>query len=210
MDKEENNEAQYIKKSTTLLIAFFCLVVGFLLGAFYHTLFNRGDRVRKMTVNQPIAQVENTKPQASQPSGLILSLEQAVAAAPQDAEAWARLGHAYFDIDDYTNAIRAYKKHLELKPKNADVWTDLGIMYRRSGNPTEAVRCFDKAIEANPRHQPSRYNKGVVLLHDLQNAEAAVKAWEELVTIYPDAKTQDGRPLKEMIQNFRMPAPQSK
>lgn len=213
MDKEEKNETHYVKKTTALGIASLCLVVGFLLGTFYHTLFNRGEKVRKITVNQPVSQPGSSGAQPSQPpqpSGLILTLEKAVAADPQNAEAWARLGHSYFDSDDFTNAIRAYKKHLELKPGNADVWTDMGIMYRRSGDPTEAIRCFDKAIEANPRHQPSRYNKGVVLMHDMQNAEAAVKTWEELVAINPDAKTQDGRPIKDMIQNFRMPSPQPK
>jgi cytochrome c-type biogenesis protein CcmH/NrfG len=215
MNNEEKIQTHYVKKTTTLWIAFLCLVVGFLLGTFYHTLFNRGDNVRKITVNQPVSpppsgNTASAKPQSPQPSPLILKLEQQVAAEPQNAEAWARLGHAYFDIDDYTNAIRTYKKHLELEPDNADVWTDLGIMYRRIGNPTEAIRCFDKAIAADPRHQPSRYNKGVVLMHDLQDAEAAVKAWEELVAINPEAKTQDGRPIKAMIQSFRAPSPHQK
>ena len=83
------------------------------------------------------------------------------------------------------------KKHLELNPNNADVWTDMGVMYRRKGRPDGALRAFNKAIEINPHHQQSRFNKGIVLMHDLKNPEAGVRAWQELVSIYPDAKTQD-------------------
>lgn len=209
MKKEENvqNQDAVIKRSTALMIAAVCLAVGFLTGMFYSSTFSGGRKVRKMTVRQssPQAQVPQTPapvPTTSQ-SGVISALEEKVAANPQDADAWARLGHGYFDSNDPTNAIRAYKKSLELKPDNANVLTDMGVMYRRIGNPQEAIRCFDKAIEINPKHRQSRYNKGIVLMHDLKNPKAAVKAWEELVSIYPDAKTQDGIPLRDMINKFR-------
>jgi tetratricopeptide (TPR) repeat protein len=86
----------------------------------------------------------------------------------------------------------------------------MGVMYRRSGNPQEAMRCFDKAAAIDPRHRQSRYNKGIVLMHDLKNPEAAIKAWEELVSIYPDAKTQEGIPLSDMIKKFRSSSPGEK
>jgi cytochrome c-type biogenesis protein CcmH/NrfG len=216
MKKEAHVQNQYtvIKRSTALIIAVICLVAGFLAGMFYSTVFKGGGEVRKMTVKQPTSPTSSmprvqgpgtpVSPGPERPqTGAIAALEQQVGANPRNAEAWASLGNNYFDIDDHANAIRAYKKHLELKPGNADVWTDMGIMYRLSGRPDEAIRCFEKAIEVNPRHQQARYNKGVVLMHDLKNPEAAVKAWEELVNIYPDARTQDGTPLKELIKRFR-------
>lgn len=222
MKKETNiqNQNAVIKRSTALLLAAVCLAIGFLLGFLSSSVFSGGTEVRKMTLRQTETQTETQAPvQAQGPmgqqpnpqlAGAISALEQAVAVDPKNAEAWARLGHTYFDNNDPNNAIRAYKKHLELNPNNADVWTDMGIMYRAMGNPTEAIRCFDKAIEIDPRHRQSRYNKGVVLMHDLEDPEAAVKAWEELVKIFPDAKTQDGRPLKDLIDTFRTPPPQPK
>jgi tetratricopeptide (TPR) repeat protein len=83
-------------------------------------------------------------------------------------------------------------------------------MYRRKGRPDEALRSFNKAMEINPRHQQSRFNKGIVLMHDLKNPEAAIKAWEELVNIYPEAKTQEGIPLTDMIKKFRSSTPSTK
>ncbi|UCH94279.1 MAG: tetratricopeptide repeat protein [Candidatus Aminicenantes bacterium] len=216
MNKEKNLQDREVvmKRSTALLIAVLCLAAGFLAGMFYSTTFSGGRKVRKMTVKQstPQAGVPRAGAPVTTPpqSGVISALEKNVAANPRDAEAWARLGHGYFDINDPANAIRAYKKSLELKPDNANVLTDMGVMYRRSGRPDEAIRCFDKAIEIDPQHRQSRYNKGIVLMHDLENPGAAIKAWEELINLYPDAKTQDGTPLKELIEKFRSSSPTEK
>jgi cytochrome c-type biogenesis protein CcmH/NrfG len=193
-----------------LIIAAVCLAAGFLAGMFYSDTFG-GRKVRKMTVKQstPQARVPQARTPVSPPqqSGVIAALEEKVAANPQDADAWARLGHGYFDIDDTANAIRAYKKSLELKPDNANVLTDMGVMYRRQGNPQEALICFDKAAAIDPRHRQARYNKGIVLMHDLKNPEAAIKAWEELVSIYPEAKTQEGILIRDMIKKFGSSTP---
>jgi len=212
MKKEENiqNQDAVIKRSTALIIAAVCLAAGFLAGMFYSNTFG-GRKVRKMTVKQspPQTRVPQTRTPVSPPqqSGVIAALEEKVAANPQDADAWARLGHGYFDGDDPANAIRAYKKSLELKPDNANVLTDMGVMYRRQGNPQEALRCFEKAAVIDPRHRQSRYNKGIVLMHDLKNPEAAIKAWEELVAIYPEAKTQEGTLIRDMIKKFGSTTP---
>ncbi len=213
MKKEKNVQDldAVIKRSTALIIAAVCLVVGFLAGMFYSTAVKGGRKVRKMTVKQPTPQAQvPVYVSASPQSSVISTLGKEVAADPQNADAWARLGHAYFDTNQFEKAVNAYKKHLELNPNNADVWTDMGIMYRRKGIPDEALRSFNKAIEINPRHQQSRFNKGIVLMHDVKNPEAAIKAWEELVSIYPDAKTQDGTPLRDMIKKFRSSTPSTK
>lgn len=216
MNKEKNLQDREVvmKRSTALLIAAVCLAAGFLAGVFYSTEFSGGPRIRKMTEKQSTPQTGVSRtgvPAATPPQAeVIAALEKEVTDNPQDADAWARLGHGYFDANDPTNAIRAYKKSLELKPDNANVLTDMGVMYRRSGNPQEAVRCFDKAIAVDPKHRQSRYNKGVVLMHDLQNLEAALKAWEELATIYPDAKTQEGMLLRDIIDKFKSASPPNK
>lgn len=214
MKKEANiqNQEVVIKRSTALIIAAVCLAAGFLAGMFYSTTFGGGRQVRKMTVKQSAPQEPQTQaPGSTAPqTGVIAALEANAAANPQDAEAWTRLGNGYFDNDDPANAVRAYKKSLELKPGNADVLTDMGVMYRLQGNPQEALRCFEQAMAADPKHRQSRYNKGIVLMHDLNNPEAAVRAWEELVSIYPDAKTQEGILVSDMIKKFRSSSSQEK
>lgn len=133
----------------------------------------------------------------------VRELEKEAAEDPDSADAWARLGHAYFDSNRYDEAIRAYRRSLDIDASQADVWTDLGVMYRRSGRSEEAVRAFDRAVEADPQHEVSRFNKGVVLLHDLQDVDGAIEAWEGLVRINPMAAGPNGQPVMEILESVR-------
>jgi cytochrome c-type biogenesis protein CcmH/NrfG len=131
-----------------------------------------------------------------------LNLEQEVASNPTNVEAWTQLGHVYFDTDNPAKAIRAYEKSLELSPDDPNVLTDLGVMYRRNGEFEKALASFDRAITIAPSLEQPRFNKGVVLFYDLKDREGAIKAWEELLKINPNASTPNGQPLSEAIKNL--------
>ena len=99
--------------------------------------------------------------------------------------AWVELGNLYFDSDRPQEAIEAYRQYLATKPDNPDVRTDMGVMYRKLGQSDKALEEFGKAAQSDPKHANSRYNIGIVLLHDKQNIRAAIKAWEEVLKINP-------------------------
>jgi len=130
----------------------------------------------------------------------ILIQEQEVSRNPENVAAWTQLGNLYFDTNNFKKAIWAYKKSLTLNPNNANAQTDLGVMYRRNGQSTKAIKAFDKAIQIDPAHEIARFNKGIVLLHDLNDKNGAIKTWEELVQINPDALTPGGKSLAELIK----------
>jgi cytochrome c-type biogenesis protein CcmH/NrfG len=121
---------------------------------------------------------------------------------PDSAPAWTDLGNAYFDADQPAPAVDAYRHALALAPDNPDVLTDLGIMYRRLGRFKEAVESFDKAGALDPKHRNARFNKGVVLFHDLNDRAGAIAAWKEVLAMDPNALSPDGVPLKGMIQEL--------
>jgi tetratricopeptide (TPR) repeat protein len=79
----------------------------------------------------------------------------------------------------------------------------MGVMYRRNGNPREAIKAFEKAIETDPKHEVALMNKGIVLLHDLQDADGAIEAWEELLEINPVAMAPTGQSVDEMVQQMK-------
>ena len=205
MKKTEQVEIEYVRKTTSMLIAVICLVTGFGLGILYTSIdSNKNERSRITNTPPPPLTSEKNNETATKTKNmnLIMQLKQTVSTNPDNADAWAQLGHAYFDTDQYEKAIEAYKKYLEIKPDNADIWTDLGVMYRRKGNPQEAIRSFDKAVQVNPSHQQSRFNKGVVLLNDLNDRSGAVTAWKELLKINPSAVAPNGRPISELINEL--------
>lgn len=196
---KQNSPEGFVKKETMLISALIALVVGFLAGILYSA-----------SQSGPTGVVQNSAaPVQQQQSGLsneqataILQLEQEVAVNPSNVEAWTQLGHVYFDTNNPPKAIRAYEKALELSPGNPNVLTDLGVMYRRSGQPGKALEVFDKAMASAPNHEQSRFNKGVVLLNDMNDKEGAIKAWEELLKVNPNAMAPNGQPIAEIIKGL--------
>lgn len=207
MAKQKDPGSDYIKKNTMYLAAFICLAVGFLGGVVF-SAYKSGSGVpvpptMPQQSQQPQQQAAQKQTISDDQAKRMLALEKEVAANPENADAWTQLGNLYFDTSNFESAIRSYNKSLALKPNNANVQTDLGVMYRRSGKPKEAVAAFDKAVQIDPKHEIARFNKGIMLLHDLNDREGAIKVWEELVAMNPAAMTPGGRPLAEMINRFK-------
>ena len=122
---------------------------------------------------------------------------------PEDGAAWATLGNLYFDTNRFAEAITSYEKSLSLKPGNPNVITDLGVMYRRNGEPEKAIQAFDRAVAADPEFETARYNKGIVLMADLNDLPGALDAWEELVGINPMAVTPSGELVVDMLNRMK-------
>ena len=205
MPKEADYKG-YVKTNTMLLASIISLAIGFLGGIVLSAY-------KSTTVVAPAPSMPT--PQQSQAPGIskqgpaaeevsrILTLEKEVSANPENNQAWIQLGNLYFDTQQVQKAIQAYEKSLSLDPNNADVQTDLGVMYRRNGQPQKAIEAFDRAVQINPRHEISRFNKGIVLMHDLNDAKGAVQAWEDLVKINPQAKAPNGLLISEMIKKLQ-------
>lgn len=138
----------------------------------------------------------------SQLTEMAAALEAEVAQNPDNFKAWVQLGNIYYDNDQAQKAIVAYEKALALDPNNANLLTDLGVMYRRSGQPEQAVASFDRAVSVDPSHETARFNKGVVLMHDLKDTEGAIAAWKELADINPVYTAPNGQSLDELIRHY--------
>jgi tetratricopeptide (TPR) repeat protein len=98
------------------------------------------------------------------------------------------LGNLYFDSGQPKEAIDAYRQYLAIKPDNSDVRTDMGIMYRALGEFDRAIEEFKRAAQSDPKHVNSRYNIGIVLLHDKGDIKGAIKAWEDYLRVDPKSE----------------------
>lgn len=200
----------YVKKETMLLVALAALVTGFLGGIVFSVYKSPAPPITAQGPSLPQQQAPQQQGFSQDQADRILALEKEVATNPGNREAWTLLGNIWFDTNKYDKAIKAYSKALELDPNDANVWTDLGVMYRRNSQPDKALEAFEKAIAVDPRHEVSRFNKGIVLLHDKNDMEGAIKAWEELVQINPSAMAPSGQPIREMIEELRKRAGDAK
>lgn len=194
MPQNRTTAGQMVQKSTLYGVVLVALAVGFFSGVMF-SVFRSGSRPpQSAPVPQPAT--------AGQLQRLDFLVKE-TAQNPQNVSAWTELGNLYFDTNQFEKAIWAYKKSLELKPDNPNVWTDMGVMYRRSGQPEEAVTSFDEAIRVDPKHEVSRFNKGIVLLHDLDKPQEGIRAWEQLLQINPFAEAPGGKSVDELVTIYK-------
>lgn len=186
----------YVKRSTLYVAVGVALLAGLYAGNLLTTVFTHSQQA---AVHQQ-APARQVPPQQT---GQILDLEEYVQKHPEEHAAWVKLGHLYFDTNQPRPAIRAYEKALQIKPGDADVLTDLGVMYRRDHQHRRAVETFDQAIAADPSHEVSRFNKGIVLYHDLNKKEEAFAAWQDLLRLNPEARTPGGTPVRDMLRQLQ-------
>lgn len=191
----------YVKKQTMLMV----MLVAFLIGFFSGAVFAVYKTPSQMPVQKMAAapQPHNHPTMTEEQAAKILELERITSQNPDNAEAWANLGNIYFDTDNSEKAIVAYTKSLAIKPDDPNVITDMGVMYRKVGKFDEAMKTFDRAIQVDPRAQAARFNKGIVLMHDLNDAESAIKEWEELVKIHPNAMAANGQSVASLIAKMK-------
>ena len=194
MAKNSSPGNQYVSKQTLMTSVVVALMVGFFGGLVFG--------IYKTSSGLPTAQPGGV-PANDGRAQMLQALTDKVRQDPNDVAAWIQLGHLNFDRNAVPEAIEAYEKALALQPENAPVGTDLGIMYRRANRPEEAIRAFDRAIASDPKLENARFNKGIVLLHDLNDKAGAIQAWEELLKINPVAMAPNGQSVDELIMHYR-------
>ncbi|GBC59872.1 hypothetical protein DENIS_0813 [Desulfonema ishimotonii] len=187
------NKQRHVTSKTLIMAVVIAFVAGFM-GGIVFTAW----KTASVGTSQKPDPHQNDKGMAQ----MISALEKEAAGNPENAEVWIRLGHTYFDTDNYRKAIQAYEKAIVIRPDNANVLTDLGVMYRRNQQPEKAIDAFDRAISADPAHETARFNKGVVLMHDLKDTDGAVRAWQSLMEINPIFTAPDGQSLDALIQHY--------
>jgi cytochrome c-type biogenesis protein CcmH/NrfG len=183
-----------MKKETVILYVVIALVVGFVGGVTVGILWMTKGSEKTAMVQKP----QMAPPGAPAPAppardsieaaSQVQTLKEILKKDPKNLPAWVELGNLYFDTDQPKEAIEAYSRYLAVKPDNPDVRTDMGIMYRKLGQFDRALEEFRKAARSDPKHVNSRYNIGLVLLHDKQDIQGAIKAWEEYLKVDPNSE----------------------
>ena len=183
-----------MKKETAILAIAIAFLVGFITGATVAILKGTQGAEKVATVQQPpMAQptvpTEGAEgPSPAEMAAKIQALKDLVQKDAKNLSAWVELGNLYFDSNQPQEAIEAYSKYLAIKPDNPDVRTDMGIMYRKLGDFDRAIKEFQTAAQNDPKHVNSRYNIGLVLLHDKQDIKGAIKAWEDYLKVDPNSE----------------------
>jgi tetratricopeptide (TPR) repeat protein len=192
-----------MKKETVILVVVVAFLVGFVSGATVAILKVKGGGEKSsLAQKSQVAPMPAPQgPPAAELTGKIESLKEILKKDPKNLPAWVELGNLYFDSDQPKEAIQAYSKYLVVKPDNPDVRTDMGIMFRKLGEFDRALEEFRKAAQSDPKHINSRYNIGLVLLHDKQDIKGAINAWEEYLRV--DPKSERAERMRAQIDKMK-------
>jgi cytochrome c-type biogenesis protein CcmH/NrfG len=192
-----------MKKEIVILAVVIAFLVGFITGATVAIL-----KGKKGVEGPAMVQKPQTAPMPAPPgpsslevASKIETLKEIVKKDPKNLPAWVELGNLYFDSNQPKEAIEAYSQYLAIKPDNADVRTDMAIMYKNLGDFNRALDEFRKAAQSDPKHVNSRYNIGIVLLHDKQDIKGAIKAWEEYLKV--DPKSERAERVRAQMANLK-------
>ncbi|OGP73393.1 MAG: hypothetical protein A2V86_15320 [Deltaproteobacteria bacterium RBG_16_49_23] len=196
-----------MKKETAILYIVIALLVGFIAGATVAILKGTKDTPKTAMVQKPQMAPAPAPPPGPDPAEAALkvkTLKEIIKKDPKNLPALVELGNLHFDAGQPKEAIETYSQYLAIKPDNPDVRTDLGIMYRALGDFDRAIEEFKKATQSDPKHVNSRYNIGIVLLHDKQDVKGAVKAWEDYLKV--DTSSERANRIRAQIDKMKQMA----
>src|SRR5215813_6271398 len=104
-----------------------------------------------------------------------------------DAEGskWVSKGDALNKMGNFSGAITAYDKALEIDPKDKQVWVSKGDALNKMGNFSGAITAYDKALEIDPKYKWSLSNIGWSL-NGLGNYTQAIVYLDKALKIDPN------------------------
>ena len=76
---------------------------------------------------------------------------------------WFERGVALYEKGDYSGAITAFNKSIEIDPSIAEAWNNRGKLLAQTGQYQESLESFNKTLSLNPSHENARKAKKIVL-----------------------------------------------
>jgi Flp pilus assembly protein TadD len=139
----------------------------------------------------------------------IVTLQQAIALAPRDAQLIGGLGRVYLQKRDFPSAEKELKAALQIDPNNLLYWKDLGSTYYLSGNCPATIATLDVIAKAEPPAAGAWFIRA--LCYDkLHQFKPALEAYEKFLTL-EQGQTSDqvwqaqqrSKVLKHMLEEKR-------
>ncbi|MCF6330089.1 MAG: hypothetical protein L3I99_00910 [Sulfurimonas sp.] len=105
--------------------------------------------------------------------------------APNDTEILFKLGYISASIDDNMNAIRYYRRSLDINNNDEFVHNSLASVYRKEKQFSSAKLHLNDSLAINDANPVTYYNYGNLML-DMENEEAAQEMYQKAIKLNPD------------------------
>jgi cytochrome c-type biogenesis protein CcmH len=115
----------------------------------------------------------------------VVKVEEQLKKDPNDVRAWSVVAPVYMQQGRFDEAVKAYKKIVELTPNSADTKTDLAvalIMQNQNEVSDEAIELLKASVKFDPKNTRSLFFLSSELTRAGQYQDAA-KNWQDLLAL---------------------------
>ena len=95
------------------------------------------------------------------------------------------LGVQFYSQRDFSKAIQAYQRVIELDPTYVEAYNNLGIIYQVIGDVDRAFGAYQKSTEINPRYEKGYNNLGILLFLK-GRYEEALGSFQKALAVNPN------------------------
>ncbi len=99
-------------------------------------------------------------------------LSRAAALEPARKDLWNPLGLAHLRLDQFDDAVAAFRKQIEIDPGDGVAYNYLGVTLVRQQKLDEAAAAFRKQLDHNPLDKFARASLGLLLVQQKKYSEA--------------------------------------
>ncbi len=139
------------------------------------------------------------------PAKMVARLEERLRENPDDPRGQAMLGRSYMVMERFDDAVKAYKKALELDPSNMDARVGLGVSTLRLNQVENATKIFDGILKDDPVNPDALWFTGMLQIHRGE-IEGAKATWAKLLEVTPpEYKEQMTQQIEEVIRALAQP-----
>ena len=121
-------------------------------------------------------------------------------AQPLPKEMWMTAGDVYTQVDDYEDALRCFRKAIELDPNMDRAHHFAGVALIRLGRPSEAIPELQAELKLAPNDPDTQYNLAYALLETSQK-DQAMAILRTLVAEHPDHAQAQYQLGKELLNS---------
>lgn len=144
-------------------------------------VFNRPDPVKaKVAFSQGVEKLENGNPKAA-----VRTLTQAINYNSNNPETYHQRGNAYYDLEQYQNAIKDYTQAIQLNPNYTNAYFNRGLARYDAQDLSGAIADYSQVIELEPTDVDAYYKRGLAH-YALENYQKAIEDYSEAIRIQSD------------------------
>jgi len=112
-------------------------------------------------------------------------LKRALEGNPNLKDGWDTLGRAYAGLSQHDEAIRAFRKQIELDPFHKNANQELASELQQQGKLDEAIASYRKQLAITPFDKSTHKNLGLLLAQTNKDGEATTEL-ESAASLSPD------------------------